>query len=464
MSRLRGIGVALDEMAHANFFHPFTSIAEQRAGRAHVMASAEGIRIRDAEGREYIDAMAGLWCVNVGYGRKELSRAMAEQSERLAYFHSFMGVGNEPAIRLSGALADLAPGKLNRVFFGNSGSDANDTQIKLIWYYNNLLGRSEKKKIMARYGGYHGVTLATASLSGLPHLQKSFDLPLERFIHVGRPHHFWDAPEGMSEAEFSRQLAKELEERILKEGPETIAAFIAEPVQGAGAVIVPPEGYFDAIVPVLRTYDILLIADEVVCGFGRLGKMFGSDYYGFEPDLMTVAKGLTSGYVPMSACIVNESLWEVLADAPGPFAHGYTYTAHPVSAAVALANLDVIEGEGLVANSAEVGAYLQQRLREAFAEHPMVGQVRGVGLIAAMELVASKAPQKPFDLSLGMSKRLYARLLEQGLICRPIFNSLCFSPPLIVSREDVDEIVARFERGFSAFVDDAVRDGLWSPS
>jgi L-2,4-diaminobutyrate transaminase len=296
----------LAELDRRSSLHPFTSIAEQQAVGPHIIVSGSGIRIKDAEGREYIDAMAGLWCVNVGYGRQELIEAMRQQAERLPYYHSFMGLANEPAIRLADRLAERTPGTLRKVFFGNSGSDANDTQVKLVWYYNNLLGRPQKKKILARWGGYHGVTVASASLTGLPPLHKAFDLPIDRFGHVGRPHYYWDARPGESESEFSKRLAEELDQRIQQEGPDTVAAFIAEPLQAAGSVIAPPQGYFESIVPVLKKHDVLLIADEVVCGFGRLGRWFGSEYYGLQPDLMTVAKGLTSAYLPMSAVIVSD--------------------------------------------------------------------------------------------------------------------------------------------------------------
>ncbi|MGD8873440.1 MAG: aminotransferase class III-fold pyridoxal phosphate-dependent enzyme, partial [Gemmatimonadota bacterium] len=297
---------------------------------------------------------------------------------------------------------------------------------------------------------YHGSTLAGASLSGLPHMHRSFDLPLDRFIHVGSPHYWRHAPDGVTELEFSARLAADLEERIVAEGPETVAAFIAEPVQGAAGVIPPPEGYFEAIVPVLRKYDVLFIVDEVICGFGRLGRWWGSDLYGLEPDLVSTAKGLTSGYVPMSACLISEEIWEVLRDGSaqyGPFAHGYTYSGHPVAAAAALANLDIIEGEGLVENAASVGAHLQKRLREEFADHPLVGEVRGAGLIAGIELVEDKATKKSFDPSMGVARRLHELLMEEGVICRPVFNTLAFSPPLVLTQDQADSIVSMFASG-----------------
>lgn len=340
------LGEELRDLDKRSHLHPFTSVAGLAADGPLVMTEGKGTRLTDTSGKQYLDAFAGLWCVNVGYGREEIAEAVAEQIKRLAYYHSFLGMANEPSIRLADRLAKMTPAPLSRAFFGLTGSDGNDTQIKIIWYYNNQRGKPNKKKLIARRLGYHGVTVASGSLSGLANLHGGFDLPVERFLHVTTPHHYRFATAGMTEREFSQFLARELEDLIVREGPETVAAFFAEPVMGAGGVYVPPEGYFEAIVPVLRKYDVLLVADEVICGFGRLGTLFGSDRYGLHPDLMTVAKGLTSGYVPMSACLVSEAIWRVLHDASGqmgPFGHGFTYSAHPVAAAAAMANLDILE-------------------------------------------------------------------------------------------------------------------------
>ena len=437
----------LDRKTH---LHPFTSAAAHAEANPKFMVEGDGVFVHDDTGTAYLDAMAGLWCVNAGYGRHEIADAISAQAHRLPYYHTFASMSNEPAARLADRLISLSPGRMSKVFFGSSGSDTNDTQVKIVWYYHNVLGKPEKKKIIARQRGYHGSTLAGASMSGMPHMHDPFDLPLDRFIHVDAPHYWRHAPEGLTELEFSALLASNLEECILRNGPETIGAFIAEPVQGAAGVIPPPEGYFEAIVPILRKYDILFIVDEVICGFGRLGKWWGSELFGLEPDLMSTAKGLTSGYVPMSACLISEGIWNVLREGSskyGPFAHGYTYSGHPVAAAAALANLDIIEGEGLVENAAEVGAYLQKSLREAFADHPLVGEVRGVGLIAGIELVEEKESKKPFDASVGVARRLHELLMDEGLICRPMFESLGFSPPLVLAIEDVDSIVAMFSSG-----------------
>lgn len=415
-----------------------------------IMASGDGVRVQDRTGKTYIDAMAGLWCVNVGYGRSELVEAMRLQAEKLPYYHSFASMSNQPAIELAEALLEIAPRGLSKVFFANSGSEANDTQIKLVRYYNNALGRPAKKKILTRHGAYHGVTLGAASMSGLAPMHAIFDLPLEGFIHLGLPHHYRCAPDGIDEDAFAALLATELEDTIDREGGDTIAAMVAEPIMGAGGVIVPPRGYFDRIVPILRRHDILLIVDEVICGFGRLGTAFGSDLYGLEPDLMTVAKGLTSGYLPMSASLVSERVWQVLRDDSGergPFAHGYTYSGHPVAAAVGLANLEVMRRERLFEHAAVVGSDLHRRLRTALSDHPLVGEIRGLGLIAAIELVADKDSGRPFDPALGVGKRLSAKLLKRGLISRALRDSLALAPPLVLQTSDSEEIVSIFAAG-----------------
>jgi L-2,4-diaminobutyrate transaminase len=461
-----GADPSLEELDRRSLFHPFTSIQEHLVEGPLVITDAQGVRVRAHDGREYIDAMAGLWCVNVGYGRRELVEAMTAQASRLPYYHSFASMSNEPVIRLAARLIEMAPGRMSKVFFANSGSEANDTQIKLVRYYNNLRGQPLKKKILSRRAAYHGVTLGAASLSGLPPMHAIFDLPLPGFFHLERPSHYWHAPAGASEEEFSAILAAELEALIEREGASTIAAMFVEPVMGAGGVIVPPRGYFERIVPILRAHDILLVVDEVICGFGRLGTLFGSNHYGLEPDLMTIAKGLTSGYLPMSACLVSERLWEEIRERSrdqGPFAHGYTYSGHPVPAAVAMANLDLLERERLVERAASTGAYLQRRLREAFASHPLVGEVRGVGMIAGVELVASKAEKRPFSLKVEAGRRLSRHLLADGLISRALRDTLAFSPPLVLEHGDVDRIVEIFGRGLEQVSRELADAGAWRP-
>jgi L-2,4-diaminobutyrate transaminase len=436
----------LGDVDRCHVFHPFSVLAEhEAAGPRRVMVGGEGSTLTDDQGRTYIDAMAGLWCVNVGYGRPEIADALQRQTLRLPYYHSFSSMATDTPAVLAERIVDLAPPGMSKVLFGNSGSDANDTQVKLVRLYNNLLGRPEKKKIISRMRGYHGVSLASASLSGLPGMHRAFDLPLEGILHARAPYRLWEALPGEDDAAFSARLAAELEELILAEGPDTVAAFIAEPVQAAGGVIVPPEGYFAAIQAVLRRHDVLLIADEVVCGFGRLGTWFGSEVLGLEPDLITVAKGLTSAYVPLSACIVSEKVWRVLADRAGgaTFAHGYTYTSHPVCAAAALANLDLLEAEALPAQAVARGEYLRRRLTEALAGHPLVGEVRGIGLIAAVELVADRDPMTKFDPPGSMATRVALACLERGVITRalPEGDSISFSPPFVISEAEIDEVV-----------------------
>jgi L-2,4-diaminobutyrate transaminase len=354
---------------------------------------------------------------------------------------------------------------MSKAFFANSGSEANDTQLKLIRYYNNLRGKPAKKKILSRKAAYHGVTLGATSLSGLPPMHAIFDLPLPGFFHLERPSHYWHAAPGMSEEEFSAKLAAELESVIEREGADTIAAMFVEPVMGAGGVIVPPRGYFERIVPILKRHDILLVADEVICGFGRLGKPFGSNCYGLDPDLVTVAKGLTSGYLPMSACLISERIWEEirsLSKDQGPFAHGYTYSGHPTSAAVAIANLEIYERERLFDRAATTGDYMQRRLRE-LASHPLVGEVRGVGMIAGIELVASKAEKKAFPPALLVGAKVSRRALADGLITRALRDTLAFSPPLVLEKSDVDRIVEVVGKALDATASELAASGAWRP-
>jgi len=457
--------LSVEEMDKQSVFHPFTALAQHMETGPRIMVRGEGVRVYDNQDRAYIDALAGLWCVNVGYGRDEIAEAIERQAKQLPYYHSFASMGTEAPARLADRVKRMAPGDMSKVFFGLSGSDANDTQVKLVWYYNNLLGRPEKKKIIARNRAYHGVTVAAGSLTGLPVLHNAFDLPLGRMLHTETPHHYWNAPSGMNEADFSRHLAQQLDDLIEREGPETVAAFIAEPVMGAGGVIVPPENYFQEIQKVLRKHDVLLIADEVICGFGRLGRMFGSEVFGIEPDLVSVAKGITSGYLPLSACIVSEKVWKVLEErsgALGVFGHGYTYTSHPVSCAAAMANLDIMERENLVEAAAKIGPYMQERLRAAFSERAMVGEVRGVGVIAAVEFVQDPAGKKAFDPSLKVAQRVAGKALNHGLITRALPNgdALGFSPPLIVSKDEIDQIVQILERAIQEVSDELTRENV----
>jgi L-2,4-diaminobutyrate transaminase len=445
---------SLQQRDRASLLHPFTLLKQFSSGEAgvpRIITGGHGIRIHDRDGRELIDAFAGIYCNHVGYGRPEIADAIYSQALNLAYYHSFRGYSNEPAIRLAERVLAMAPGRMQRIQFGLSGSDANETQLKIVWYYNNVLGRPAKKKIISRWRGYHGGTVMAGSLTGLEYHHRAFDLPQGPVLHTITPHYYWHAEPGVDEREFSRSCAAKLEGLIRIEGAETIAAFIAEPVLGTGGIIPPPQGYWEEIQAVLKRHDILLVADEVVCGFGRLGTPFGCHAYGIEPDLVTVGKGLTSGYQPLSGALVGEKVWEVLqqgSDKYGPFAHGYTFSAHPVCAAAALANLDIIERERLTENAAEVGAYFLERLKNAFTDRPFVAEVRGVGLLAAVEFAQVPAQKQRFDADRKVGQQLAAACLEEGVIARsmPHGDILGFAPPLIITKADVDEIVERVQR------------------
>lgn len=438
--------VDLADLDRRYSFHPFTALATHEShGPAAIMARGEGVWLEDINGKRYIDGLAGLWCVNVGYGRKELARAMSTQAETLSYCHAFSSMSSDKPALLAERLVKKAPVPMSKVFFGNSGSDANDTQVKLVWYYNNVRGKPEKKKIISRRRGYHGVTVVSGGLTGLPGVHAGFDLPLQFIRHVSPPHRLWEAG-GLDDAAFVSKLVDELEQLIADEGAHTIGAMIAEPIMGAGGVIVPPDGYFEAVQDVLAKHDILLIADEVICGFGRLGYWFGSEPFGMQPDLITIAKGVTSAYFPLSGVMVSEKVWRTLVEGEkkfGPFGHGYTYSAHPIGAATALANLDIIENEGLVAAAQTRGKHLQQRLRAAFDGHPLVGEVRGQGLIGAVEFVARKDPPVAFDPGRKVAIRIAQKALENGTITRalPAADTVAFSPPLTITEGEIDQLV-----------------------
>lgn len=432
-------------------FHPFTMLADhEQAGPPVVITEGRGAVLVDEEGRSYVDAMAGLWCVNVGYGRREIAEALRDQAEQLSYCHAFSSMSSDKPALLAARLIAMAPEGMSKVFFGNSGSDANDTQVKIAWYYNNALGRPAKKKIIARQRGYHGVTVMTAGMTGLPGLHAGFDLPLPMIRHTLAPRRLWEG-HGLSDAELVAKLVDDLEALIAREGADTIAAMIVEPVMGAGGVVLPPEGYMPAIRDILRRHDILMIADEVICGFGRLGSMFGSLLYDMQPDLITVAKGLTSAYFPLSACIVSDRVWSVLKDGGaqyGAFGHGYTYSAHPLGAAAALANLNLIENERLVDRVTDLGGYMQQQLHAAFDDHPLVGEVRGHALIGAVEFVAGIGADGPvaFDPALKVAPRIVKGALERGVIGRalPAADTIAFSPPFVIERYEIDRAVQAF--------------------
>lgn len=450
----------------ASTLHPFTQLKDFAAGKLGdptIVETGKGIRIQDATGRSYIDGFAGLYCVNIGYGRTEVAEAISRQAYRLAYYHSYAAHTTDELAILSDRLVRMAPGKMSKVFYGMSGSDANETQAKLVWYYNNLRGQPRKKKIISRLRGYHGCSVVSGSMTGMSFYHDHMDLPLSGILHTGAPHHYWGAQPGETEAEFSKRLASELEELILREGPESVGAFIGEPVLGTGGITPPPEGYWTAIQAILRKYDVLLIADEVVTGFGRIGTPFGSHLYGIEPDLITVAKGLTSAYFPLSAAIVGDKVYKVMeegADRVGAFSHGYTYSGHPIGAAAANAVLDIVEREDLAGKAREVGGYFQERLKAVFAQLPIVGEVRGVGMLGALEFVANRERKTRFDPGLKVGARISKAARDRGLIARamPHGEILGFAPPLVTTRDEVDEIVAIAEKAVREVMDELARD------
>ena len=449
----------LDRAATLHPFTPLRAFAHGEMGDPTVVETAKGIRIQDTSGKTLIDAFAGLYCVNIGYGRTEVAEAISRQAHKLAYYHTYAAHTTEELAILSDRLVRMAPGRMSKVFYGLSGSDANETQAKLVWHYNNLLGRPKKKKIISRERGYHGCSVVSGSMTGMSFYHDHMDLPLPGVLHTGAPHHYWGAEPGETEADFSRRRAAELEALIVREGPETVAAFIAEPALGTGGLIPPPEGYWAAVQAVLRKHDVLLIGDEVICGFGRLGAPFGSHLYGIEPDLVTVAKGLTSAYFPLSGAIVGERVYRVLEDASdriGAFSHGYTYSGHPIGAAAANAVLDIVEREDLAGKARDTGAYLQSRMKETFAQLPIVGEVRGVGMLAAIEFVADRERKRRFDPALKVGARVAKAARERGLIARamPHGDILGFAPPLITTRAEVDEIVAIAEGAVRQVMDE----------
>jgi L-2,4-diaminobutyrate transaminase len=431
-----------------HMFHPSTHMGGHARGElpTRTMVSGEGVYITDSTGRSSLDAFAGLYCVNVGYGRREISDAIAAQAANLAYYHAYVGHGTEVSVKLARMIIERAPKGMSRVYFGLSGSDANETNIKLIWYYNNILGRPEKKKIISRWRGYHGSGVMTGSLTGLDVFHNAFDLPRAPVLHTEAPVYFRRADRSQTEEQFSQHCADQLEAMILAEGPDTVAAFIGEPVLGTGGIVPPPAGYWAKIQAVLEKYDILLVADEVVTGFGRLGSMFGSDHYGLKPDLITIAKGLTSAYAPLSGSIVSDRMWQVLvegSDRLGAIGHGWTYSAHPICAAAGVANLGLVDQLGLVDNARTTGAFFRKALADALGGHANVGEVRGEGLMAAIEFVEDRDDHKFFDPSAKVGPRIAAALLERGVIGRamPQGDILGFAPPLCITPKEAQIVV-----------------------
>lgn len=431
--------------------HPTTHTANHARGEApgRIITGGKGVYVQDRDGNRMLDAFAALYCVNAGYGRTEIADAIAKQAHELAFFHSFAGHGNEPAIRLAKMIMDRAPEHMARVYFGMSGSDANETNIKLVWHYNNLLGRPEKRKVISRWRAYHGSGLVSGSLTGLGSYHARFNLPLDGFLHTDAPYYLRRPDAAMSEEEYTDYLVAKLVTMIESEGPETIAAFIGEPVMGTGGIIPPPVGYWAKVQEVLNRYDIMLIADEVVTGFGRLGSMFGSTHFGMKPDFITVAKGLTSAYAPLSASIISQKVFDVLmqgSDDFGALAHGWTYSAHPIGAAAGVATLKLVDDLGLVQNAAEVGPYFRAALKAAVGNHPNVAEVRGEGLLAAVEFMDDVKERRFFTPVMSVSPKITAAMLNRGVMARalPEGDIVGFAPPLCITREECDIVVEAF--------------------
>ena len=432
-----------------SFMHPSTHLAQHARGESpnRIVQTASGCHITDRDGNRFLDAFAGLYCVNIGYGRQEVAEAIAEQARELAYYHAYVGHGTEASITLAQMVIDRAPDHMSKVYFGLGGSDANETNIKLVWYYNNIRGLPQKKKIISRWRGYHGSGLMSGSLTGLSLFHQKFDLPLDAVLHTTSPYYFRRDDLSLSEAEFSTKCAADLEELISREGAETIAAFIAEPLLGTGGIVPPPTGYWEAIQPVLQKHDILLIADEVVTGFGRMGSMFGSPHYGIIPDIMTIAKGLTSAYAPLSGSIISSKVWKVLEDGTdefGPLGHGWTYSAHPIGAAAGVANLKLLDSLNLVENARDTGAYFNQTMHTALAEHAQVGEVRGDGMLCAVELVEDRETRTFFDPAKKITPQIVAAMARRGVVARamPQGDIIGYAPPLCLSREEADTVVS----------------------
>ncbi len=433
---------ALDTAHH---LHPFTDHRELHARGSRVITRAEGVWLWDSEGHRILDGMAGLWCVNLGYGREELVAAAARQMRELPYYNTFFQTAHPPAIELAAALAELAPGALNHAFFTSSGSEANDTVVRMVRHYWATRGEPGRSVIISRHNAYHGSTMAGASLGGMAPMHRQGGLPIPGIEHVAEP--YWYRHGGDLDPEaFGLEAARDLERRIEALGSERVAAFIAEPIQGAGGVIVPPASYWPEVVRICRQHGILLVADEVICGFGRTGRWFGSQYYGIEPDLMPIAKGLSSGYLPIGAVLVADRIAETLIEEGGEFFHGYTYSGHPVACAVALESLRILREEGLVERvERDIGPYFQGRLRELL-DHRLVGEIRGVGLIGAIQLTPDKASRARFEPEGRAGTACRNHAFANGLVMRAVQDSMVLSPPLVITREEVDELVARARR------------------
>ncbi len=446
----------------ASTIHPYTNLKTHQSDGPLVITEGRGVFVRDEDGKEYLEGLAGLWCASLGFSEKRLADAAYQQMLKLPYYHTFAGKAHDTGIELAESLMRIAPGPMSKVFFVNSGSEANDTVVKLVWYYNNALGRPKKKKILARMKGYHGVTVAAASLTGLPNNHRDFDLPIANILHIDCPHWYRFGAPGESEEAFSTRLAESLEQRILAEGPDTVAALIGEPLMGAGGVVLPPATYWEKIQAVLRKHDVLLISDEVICGFMRTGNMWGATTFGMQPDMLTCAKALSAAYLPIAAVMVSEKIYSALvseSEKIGVFAHGFTYSGHPVASAVALETLKIYEERVLLSHVRKIAPRMQDGLRR-FENHPIVGEVRGIGLVGGIELVADKATKTPFDPKVNAAGFLAKRCQHHGLILRAIGDTIAFCPPLIIEEHEIDLMLERFGLALEDTLDMARERGL----
>ncbi|HTB19867.1 MAG TPA: aspartate aminotransferase family protein [Bryobacteraceae bacterium] len=430
----------------ATAIHPYTNLKLHQSEGPLVITEGDGVFVRGQDGKMYLEGLAGLWCVSLGFSERRLAEAAYRQMLRLPFYHTFAHKATDIGIELAEKLLSIAPASMSKVFFTNSGSEANDTAVKLVWYYNNALGRPAKKKILSRAKAYHGVTVASASLTGLANNHRDFDLPIANILHVECPHYYRFGLADETEEAFATRLADSLEQRILSEGPGTVAAFIAEPVMGAGGVLLPPATYWEKIQAVLMKYDVLLIADEVICAFGRTGEMWGATTYGLKPDMITCAKALSSGYLPIGAVLVSEAIYDALvkqSEKIGVFSHGFTYSGHPVASAVALETLKIYEEDDTLSHVRRMAPLMQAALR-SFTDHPLVGEVRGIGLIGAVELVADKTTKASFQPAAAVGPFLIGRAHHHGLILRALGDSIAFCPPLIINEQEIDLMFQKF--------------------
>ncbi|OLS63216.1 aspartate aminotransferase family protein [Pseudomonas putida] len=428
------------DLSRDHHLAPFSDYKQLQEKGPRIITKAQGVHLWDSEGHKILDGMAGLWCVAVGYGREELAEAASKQMRELPYYNLFFQTAHPPALELAKAISDVAPAGMSHVFFTGSGSEGNDTVLRLVRHYWALKDKPQKKVIIGRVNGYHGSTVAGASLGGMSGMHEQGDLPIPGIVHIPQPYWFGEGGDKSPE-EFGIWAAEQLEKKILELGVDNVAAFIAEPIQGAGGVIIPPDSYWPKIKEILARYDILFVADEVICGFGRTGEWFGSDYYDLKPDLMTIAKGLTSGYIPMGGVIVRDEVAKVVSEG-GDFNHGFTYSGHPVAAAVGLENLRILRDEKIVERvHGETAPYLQKRLRE-LNDHPLVGEVRGLGMLGAIELVKDKATRSRYEgKAVGMICRQFC--FDNGLIMRAVGDTMIIAPPLVISRDEIDELIEK---------------------